>query len=290
MDDPMTRKLSVVAGLILLAVIAYAVAAGTRAGAGTRLNTIALDLVTASGAYQERAYLITLAEQQLVQRCMAGQNYTYWPATPEPIADPIDLPRRRAHGYGLNDPGIRPPAAGPEQDKPAFQHALSGSPEHYRQITLPDGEVLGFPTTGCLAQARATLYGDDTTWARTDSVPQILGSILRMQTRQDPALVRANQQWAECMKQAGFAFDSPAAAVASLATNHPREREIAVATADGQCQLQVGLPATDLAARRAAAASLPATQRQQLLDLGQAHCAAYRRAAPLTGHAKTPCG
>jgi hypothetical protein len=300
----MTRKLSVVAGVILLAAIAWAVAAGARPDHAplpdpatlntatlntATLNTAALDLATTSTAYQQRAYVLSLAEQQLITRCMAGQGWTYWPAEPAPVTDPIDLPYRRTHGYGLNDPSVTPPPAGPRDDDPGFEKALSGSAPAYRQITLPNGSTLGYPTTGCLAQARASLYGDDTTWARADSVTQILSNTVLTQAGRDPILTKTIERWAGCMKAAGFTYQSPGAALSALTAVHPRAREIAVATADGKCQLQVGLPAADQAARRATAAALPVAQRRELLDLARAHCHAYRRAAQVTGRSGPQC-
>jgi hypothetical protein len=158
----------------------------------------------------------------------------------------------------------------------------------YRQITLPNGSTLGYPTTGCLAQARASLYGDDTTWARADSVTQILSNTVLTQAGRDPTLSKTIERWAGCMKAAGFTYKSPGAALSALTAAHPRAREIAVTTADGKCRLQDGLPAADQAARRATAAALPVAQRKELLDLAHAHCHAYGRAAQVTGRSGGP--
>jgi hypothetical protein len=297
-----TRKLTVVVGLIVLACGACASRASTPTGVDPQLDTAAVELVTASGDYPARARLLRLAEEELVRRCMSEQGQTYWPVVPAPLAGSddersVDLAGRRVHGYGLTDRPAAPPHVGPDEGKPEFERALFGDTDHYRQLRLPDGAELSYPTTGCVAEARAALYGDDTRWARTDAIPQVLGNALRA-APESPALTGAKSRWATCMAAAGYPYADERAAIDALTaakrttpTSVLRTREIAVAVADGQCALQAHVPSTELASLRSHARSLPAAQRREIVELTAVHCAATDRARSVMGPAATfpPC-
>ena len=69
----------------------------------------------------------------------------------------------------------------------------------------------------------------------------------------------------------------------------PQAREIALAIADGRCQLNTHLPATELQLRRSLAQSLPAGQRQDLNELAGLHCTAYHNALRVTGENAPDC-
>ncbi|WP_327048913.1 hypothetical protein OG320_14105 [Microbispora sp. NBC_01189] len=296
----MTRAFSVAAGLALLACGACASQASGVTDPGPRLGVAALDLVTASGGFPARARVLTLAEERLVQECMARRGHTYWPITPEPVTGSdeqrtVDLPGRRAHGYGLAVKQPGPPRVGPDEDKPPFQRAMFGDRKREGQLRLPNGSTLSFPTSGCVPEARATLYGDQLLWARVDAVPQVVRTTLRAE---GPELTKARAQWAACMATAGYRYTDSRAAVADLAAAYQREntpalraREIAVATADGECALRAHVPSTESALRRAQAQRLPAAERREISELAEAHCAAYRRAEGVLGTstAAPPC-
>ncbi|WP_405099767.1 hypothetical protein [Micromonospora sp. NBC_01412] len=299
-----SRMLSVAVGLLVLVCgSACTPQAGTTGRQESALGADALDLLTNSGDHPARSRVLELAEEKLVERCMAARGQVYWPVTPPPVTGSdeertVDLPRRRAKGFGLTDES-RPPRAGPNDRQPVFQLALFGNARRYEQLELPNGSVLSYPTSGCVAESRAALYGDARRWARVDSIPQVLNNTLREQIGDAPELARARSGWLSCMTASGYPYPDPDAAVDDLSRAYRqnggsaslRRREIAVATADGECALRVHVPSTELALRRDRAESLPATRRRELNDLGAAHCAAYRRAQPMVGeiaHAQ-PC-
>ncbi|MBU2668098.1 hypothetical protein KOI35_31770 [Actinoplanes bogorensis] len=254
------------------------------------LTAAAVDLVTDSGTRPGRKVLTATAEEEVTRRCMAGWGEPYRPYVP-PLATGddehrlIDLPKRRARGYELSRPAEQP-AAVPGTDRASYHQALFGDSARDLTLTLPDRSTLSFPSTGCIAQARAALYSDVLRWARVDSVPQILGNRLRGQVSSDPSLAAATHRWADCMRSNGFPYASPAAA--REAAGVPA-REVAIAVADGECDLRAHLTGTELALRRRAAAGLPADDRRELNELAVIDCAATTAAAGILIRPVPPC-
>lgn len=300
----MPRMLSVVVGLVVLVCgSACAPQASTIGDQESGLSADALDLLTTSGGYPARRRVLDLAEERLVERCMAARGQIYWPITSPPITASdeertVDLPRRHNEGFGLAG-GSKPPRAGPNDSRPEFQSALFGDVRHYQELKLPNGNILSYPVSGCVAESRAALYNDVRRWARVDAIPQVLGNKLRAQIKDAPELAEAQSRWVSCMTAAGYHYPSPEAAADDLSNAYQkhgdsaalRRREIAVAVADGECALRVHVPSAELALRRARAYSLPVAQRRELNDLGAVHCAAYEAAQRVVGEPATahPC-
>lgn len=290
----MSRIASVATGLLVFACGACAPNADT-APDRAPLNTVALDLLTMSGGYPGRKHVLDLAEENLVEQCMAMHGQVYQPFAPPLLAGSdeeriVDLPRRRTEGYGLAPGQPIPPRVAPNADQPEYQRALFGDDQHRQELRLPNGAVHSYPTTGCVAESRATLYGDTMRWARAVSVPQIFDNYLRAQTRDASELTRAIANWASCMVTAGYPYPNPEAAINEMSTAYRlhgptpdlRSREIAVAVADGTCALRAHLPATDLQLRRGRAESLTTDQRRDLNEIADIHCAAHGNAVRIS--------
>lgn len=292
--------LSAAVGLVVFACGACAQQASTTAERGPRLSVAALDLVTTSGGFPARRRVLDMAEEKLVERCMSERGQVYWPMRISPVTATdeeriVDLPKRRVEGFGLATGATKPPSVGPNENQPAFQLALFGDVQHYQGLRLANGKVVSYPTYGCLAQSRAALYGDALRWASIDSVPQVVASTLRAQVKSAPELAEANSRWTSCMGAAGYQYPDPEAAITDLSTAYQqqgktaalRQREIAVAVADGECALRAHVPSTELALRRSQAQSLPGEQRRELNDLATKHCAAYQNARRVVGETAT---
>src|SRR5690606_31617350 len=149
--------------------------AGTETGEEPTLSSAAVDLATASGGYPDRARVLRAAEEQLVEQCMRDRGQVYWPVVPAllPGSDEeriVDLPTRQAEGYGLASDD-RPPSVGPSEGQPEFQRALFGDDQRHEELSLPNGTILSYPTSGCVADARAAIFGDNRSWARVDAIP-----------------------------------------------------------------------------------------------------------------------
>jgi hypothetical protein len=294
-SQAVSRIGSMVAGLLVFACGACMPHANTTSGRATSLSSVALDLLTMSGSYPTRKRVLDLAEEKLVEQCMAGHGQIYQSFVPSLLVGSdeeriVDLPRRRTEGYGLAPGQPTPPHVAPNADQPEYQRALFGDDQHRQELRLPNGAVHSYPTTGCVAESRATLYGDTVRWARVVSVPQVYDNYLRAQTRDASELASAITDWASCMAAAGYPHPNPEAASndisAAYRLNGPspdlRRREIAVAVSDGTCALRVHLPATDLQLRRGRAEFLPADQRRDLNEIADLHCAAHRNAVQIS--------
>jgi hypothetical protein len=285
------RTTSAAIGLVVLVCGACTPHTSTTPARGPHLTGAAVDLLTGSGDYPARKHVLDTAEEQLNKRCMTARGQAYQPFVPPLVAGSdeeraLDLPRRRVEGYGLAPGASPPPSAAPNADRPQYQQALFGDDRHQQGLQLPSGAVLSYPTAGCLAESRAALYGDVVRWARTVSIPQIFDNDLRSQVKNAPELAEANSRWASCIATAGHPYPTSEAAVNDISTAYQqhgptaelRNREIAIATIDGECALRAHKPRTELELRRAKAASLPVDQRRELNELAALHCAAYRNA------------
>ncbi|MFG1913275.1 hypothetical protein [Micromonospora sp. NPDC048898] len=269
-----------------LAVVVVLVSGACAPGPGTTpppadaLTEQAVDLVTDSGAQPARRLFTTAAEEEVTRRCMAALGETYRPYVPPLAAGDdehrlVDLPKRRSRGYEFTSP-VNPPSVGPDAKRPAFQKALFGDGSRDLGLTLPDASVVSFPSSGCVAQGRAAVYTDVVRWARVDSIPQVIGNRLRDQVSGSPELAAATRRWASCMRSKGLPYARPAAA--REAAGVPA-REVTIAVADGECDLQAHLTGTELALRRQAATRLPAADRRELNDLASTACTAAKEAA-----------
>jgi hypothetical protein len=296
----------VVRGLaLLIAALAVLTACDTgdsASGNGPALSRAALDLLTTSGGYPAREYQLTVAEARLTQRCMTAHGLVYRLYEPtRPVGSDeeqvVDLPSRRAVGYGIDTPGGGEPPRDPGSDSPHYQEVLFGDAEHRQEMRLPNGATHSFVGNGCIAQARLRLYGDLGLWSRIVTIPPITDNDLRDQVSDAPELARAMTRWATCMAEAGYPYPTPEAASTAVSeayqkeghTPAMRDREIATAVADGECALRAHVPATELSLRRAAAKSLPAAARRELNELAAAHCAAARTAQTVTLRRASTC-
>lgn len=232
--------------------------------------------------------LVDWAETLLAGRCMANLGYEFvvdWPYDDiSPSAGPFgsdDVETATMVGFGLRASRV-PAEADPNQTLVArlspnrqvqYTVAMFGAATDKVNVVLPDGSVLTTGLSGCLADARRALFGQDLDgWFRLDvwastTQEEILSEVLAS-TDYGEAL----DVWRTCMTENGYAVGDPMAArdlaaqaytrlAADLAWQ--REREIAVAAAAcarrsnlvsvGQ-RLQTRITATLLARSQAVAA------------------------------------
>ena len=147
----MTHSLLGRTGVVLLAALAVlATGACSRAPSSpppSALSGPATDLVTNSGDVPGRIKAIGAAEKVLTENCMRLQGFVHLTST---------------DGAGTD----------------AYDRALFGDMLDYRELDLPDGSRTGYPSTGCAASSRRTLYGTVDLWARVDAIPAIINKSL----------------------------------------------------------------------------------------------------------------
>ncbi|WP_190136541.1 hypothetical protein [Streptomyces longispororuber] len=274
-------------------------------------------MVTRSGGWPRTQQTLDTALNELVHRCMARAGFTYPAARgPLPVAFDdasalVDLRRRERYGYGIASapPGTGQPSAPYYTELDAdrrrrFDLAFSGPPDAKKEVETGTGTVR-VGVRGCDAEARRELAGDVVSWARMYYTPQALNGRLDALVPRQPSYVAALARWRACMAERGHPFASPEKAHAELAAAFERtrktgrtakarqgetspqrrfrQRERAVAVADGKCALEVSLPQAAIAARRALVRTLPEQDRAVLADLTRTQAEALARAREVIG-------
>lgn len=178
-----------------------------------------------------------------------------------------DLASRRERGYGLfeanqqrRDGGAersavdgdagQPQSANdayvrslPADQQEAYMAALVGGESAPQQIETSSGDVIEMNRDGCVNEARQQIWEDPTRWMSLLMERQAIRNDLVGRAEQDGGFQQALGAWRGCMAARGFEFRTPSAAVDALAQEYAaasdpaevRERETAVAVADGEC-------------------------------------------------------
>ncbi|MFI6133722.1 hypothetical protein [Micromonospora sp. NPDC051141] len=257
---------------------------------GPELTTAAIDLATNSGAYPDRNYVVELADERATRRCVraAGLTWSGFVYRPPPGSDEdraLNLEARRRDGYGLAGAGRGAAGEPPRASGGArLDEALFGRSHKVAQLRVPGAGEVGYPVEGCTARAHAAVFGDVTTWARVTFLPSGINMTLARTVAADPRLQAPLREWSRCMARHGLRYENPKELRKHLVSQKvDREREIAVAVQDADCNRAAGLARTELALRRAAARALPADQRAELAGLASALDEGVRRARAVLG-------
>jgi hypothetical protein len=211
----------------------------------------------------EDTRVVLLAEQELVGECMRREGFDYVVIPPsgedsklKPPFGSEDVSKARTDGYGFDfdehDPGnAPPPGAHRDVDRPTdrntlyveslpparqeeFDAALFGQPEApFGSVTLPNGQEIGFPLTGCFSEARERLYGNVERYMTVSTFINNLGSEIARRAQGDTDLIDRLVRWRACMRNKGYRFADPGKA-REEATNQPGA-ERAIAVADTTC-------------------------------------------------------
>ncbi|MCI4066131.1 hypothetical protein MRQ36_27720 [Micromonospora sp. R77] len=254
------------------------------------LGTAAIDLATNSGTYPDRNYVVELADERATQRCVraAGLTWSGFVYQPPPGSDEdraLNIEGRRRDGYGLADAGrgsLGEPPGGSGGAR--LEEALFGRSRKVAQLRVPGAGEVGYPVEGCTARAHAAVFGDVTTWARVTFLPSGINMMLAKKAAADPRLQAPLREWSRCMAEHGHQYNNPKEIRYQLISQKAnREREIAVAIQDADCNRAAGLARTELELRRAAARALPADQRAELAGLATALDEGVRRARAIVG-------
>ena len=228
----MTTRRLLIAGAALLALAASACGGG---GDGDPAAAEPASLEEALGmdekAMQERERKV----QDAVAECMRDQGFEYIPLDPSQLRMEVRGPGsfdtsrfRRTRGYGISTGLLDRPTEQDQDDNPneaikerlseadraAWDRALWGE---FANPDVPGGGVIirGGPggddggvddnaNGGCFQEAQAAVPGGPN--------PDTLGPKLMEladRVRSDPRMVRANADWARCMADAGYSYESP---------------------------------------------------------------------------------
>lgn len=262
-----------------------------------------IDLATRSGSWPETENVLQNTVNRLDNQCLrtAGFEAPAAPAVRTPVPEDdksaVRMKQRESNGYGI----ATPPAASTLPAAEKYGSTLSAADQaRYVAAQFGDGRPTAtvaliapataeVPSAGCAATARRKVAGDVRTWARLGYVPDLLDTRLSFQAVGDTRYKAALASWRTCLKTRGFDYASPEAAQGALRKEYAstgrtagfKDREIAVAVADGTCAATARLSAVSLKIRRSLVARLPADQLALLRSLNADRRAALARARAL---------
>lgn len=203
--------------------------------------------------------LLLEAEQVLVVDCMEREGFDYWvwgvPA-PEDLKGGgyllSDVEWAREHGYG-SEQSDRMEEIQREDPNHAYANGLAGAEQRRYSVALngsttgsmltaelPGGGGIQASPRGCLAESKDRLYGDFETWFQVEKVALHLGELYVPDLLEDQRFVRAQREWSDCLREAGYDYPDPPAIrddLARLTNSHPPadafeiEQDLAVAEA-----------------------------------------------------------
>ncbi|MCB5165843.1 hypothetical protein LG634_13485 [Streptomyces bambusae] len=253
------------------------------------------------------------AESLLVGACMKDRGYRYTvvpPAQQPPV--PPDFPYgiddaefARSHGFGtdLDLQVTRRAATDPNRSYArslgsargtGYAQALTGTAGKRITVTLPSGFRIATNTTGCLAQARRTLYGDHPAWFAATRTAENLKAVYQARTRKDPAYAAAVRKWSACMSGRGWQVkDLEALRMQASAASHraPTRRQLAheraAAGAEAECVRATGLVAVALRVEEPYRTRLEQTHAAAVRTRDRLAAAALPRARELVAEAGT---
>lgn len=201
------------------------------------------------------------AAESLTTECMERRGFRYdGPAT---LVDRIlgyaepDMAYRRRAGYGIAH-RYRPIYRPPRELSTDYSRAFFGDESNRVRIQTLAGPF-SVPAEGCRAAAHTRVAGSPQEYYWAVTVPDLYWGFVNSAVANDVRWPPVASQWSGCMKTQGHSFAGPGDAVSSVnqqfaaagaATDALRLTEIAVATADGQCQFDVRMPEIQRAIRR----------------------------------------
>jgi hypothetical protein len=249
----------------LLTVVLALTAAGCSLEGEPGRGSAAFDVRPLSGATaSSHADAVRLhdREEAAVAACMSsrGQKYKAQPRIASARGEETNpyglLTAEKAiqDGYGIVGEylyRLSAPVPAAEPRETAWRQALTGTPAHRVSVRMPDGVNLEYSTDGCVARARAELYGAD--WNRVEPVTVGLANRVLGAVEADSGYRAAVRRWSACMTKAGHpakdlqaprkGIDSRLRKAASDQENLRAlgREEIRTARADADCQVETGL-------------------------------------------------
>ncbi len=253
------------------------------------------------------------AEQRLITACMRDRGYDQWTEAPAAPAIPKEPWDARAYDrWAWDDParaaesgyGIRPSV---EFDRRVLDQAMteefaaferwlnSRSPEEQERILEAlegasrvieiqgiDGSTWTMSKAGCRGRAYEELYGSVEDYLVLESYRARVGNGGRNEVDEDPEYLAVERQWSVCMAEQGFNVPNPGEAYSLAFARHESdpEFEVAMAIADAECNLRVGL-------REAGETALAKARRRIADEVGPATVEVRRIVAQAVARAVT---
>jgi hypothetical protein len=257
--------------LVLVAVVVSSMSAGcARSSSAGGMDA---EVVQADGTpvvSDPDAVLLKWGEQTLIGKCMSAAGFEYfvsgWRALSsgsdreDALYGSDDVTQAESQGYGVaadirasdartQDDNHRYIQSLAKQEQDRYGAAMFGASDDTIPVNSPVVTGVTTSRSGCLAEMRSALYGDNATWATVSFTVenidnQVAGQVVKLpQYKSDLAM------WQACMGRAGYVFHSPTAARLSAHDQYVHSHldfsgERRMASSDAKCSRSSGL-ATD---------------------------------------------
>lgn len=221
------------------------------------------------GVPYEQFRQLSMAEDKLIQQCMAKAGFKYTVAIPpeqeekEPWMRGDDVAKAHKDGYGIwqhrretaNELDPRAPRPDPDTDglskseKERFERTLDGT--RRVDFNVVGGGVMNIAVDGCLAEAQKELYGDIKQWSGVESLATNFKTVALTASSKYPEYKQAEKKWSACMSKSGYRYPTPDEAYDEAYTFYsgiklpsaPLKKEIELAVADATCDKKLGVSA-----------------------------------------------
>ncbi|MEU7858074.1 hypothetical protein [Nonomuraea sp. NPDC049141] len=180
------------------------------------------------------------AEELLVGDCMRQRGMA-WKELPPSAAEDLEPQNRRR--YGVVEPEIArlfgyhtPP------DRPTVAQRAAARDSRARSLSAKEQRAASAEKDGCLGQARAHL--EQGTPQVDEALFNRLISETFNQSQQDPKVVQVFRAWSTCMREQGWQYAAPLAAITDerwMKEGPASPDEIRAAQADVRCKVKTGL-------------------------------------------------
>jgi hypothetical protein len=210
-----------------------------------------------------------------------------------------DLAFRREHGYGwvwlnhfrVEEDDIPTTRAG----RAALAREFAGDESHTIELVGPAGRT-GRGVEGCWGDARRAVFGTIRNSMRAGDFPSDYSAVIGREVAKDPDYIGAPMhRWSACMAKRGYRYktlnDPYFNSKNSYDYADPKptttpKREIEVAVADGECQIEARLPQAALKVQTKHVDALPAKAKRDLEEIVVLRQQALKRAAAIVRKAK----
>lgn len=210
----------------------------------------ALDLLAPDAPTRRAMGHLMSAEQDRIAQCMGHAAFTYYPVSNTSqfisLATPDGSPEiRDQYGYGTRvEPEVEKNDSYAQSlttaENRQYSEALYGNQSSEGE-TGRFGMKIGYPTAGCIAEARAATYGSLSNYAKSVLLPQAYRAQAAAHTESLADYKSALGRWPRCMfDRFGVEFDTPSAYAQSAATL-PLSAEIDASQNDLTCARETGL-------------------------------------------------
>lgn len=182
------------------------------------------------------AAALARGRDSIMQRCLGGLGAPYTPE--DPGSTDIETNERR---YGLADAELAKQHGYhvPEMEKRAGDYPSSILPLVTGEAATYNGAAV--PQGGCSGEAQRELHEVELQDAL--NLPHKLNMESYTRSQKAPAVVKATQEWSDCMKESGHTYPDPLAAIndKEFSGKTPGDHEKQVALADVLCKQKVNL-------------------------------------------------